>query len=444
MNLAEPAQPPTLPSRPALRDFGLVLAGKLLALGSLFVCGVLAARAVTPSEYGLYSAGLALVLLLDALIGAPFDIAAVRFGAEHGDDPDRVARLMGTTFRSKLVLGVLVLVLGMALARPLAALLFADASRRGMVALALLGTVALLALRGTAVSLQVQLRFRDYARLDAAQGSLRIAIVVALFVAGFRTADAYLATYVGAAAVVFGIGVVAIRQPYLRFGRPDSRDVRRLTSFAGITAGTIVLGTITGRADVIVLAMQGDALQVGYYGAAFQVAALLTLVAGYAGVVFQPRIVPAAREGTLARLLALGLAAGAGIGAACAAIGWWLASPAVSLVFGESYAPAAPVLRVLLLATGLDFLGVPILLHLVVQLFPRTLFRVELATTLLFLAVVPFAASQWGGWGVAWVQVGLRLLKLAVYLWIAIDGIARKRFDLGAAPVTPYRGAPPA
>jgi O-antigen/teichoic acid export membrane protein len=403
-----------------------VVSGKLLALGSLFVCGVLAARATGPIEYGLYSAGVSLILLLDAVIGSPFDIASVRFGSAHRGDPGRVARLLGATFRAKIGAGLLALVLSLAVGRWAAGWLFSDPTRRALLGVAMLGVVALLALRGTAVALQVQLRFKEYARLDALQGLVRIVMVTSLFAVGFRSSEAYLSTYATATLLVFLAGLLWLPQAYLRHGRPDPQDTRRLASFAGITAGTTVLGNVTARADVLILSAQGDAAQVGYYGAALQIATILTLLAGYAGAALQPRVVPAAEQGRLGSLLGWGLAAGAGAGVLAAGVGIALAPIAVKLLFGSAYEPATPLLRILLLGTGLDFLGLPVLMHLVVQLYPRRVFAAELVTAALFLALVPGIAATHGAEGVAWVQVAVRLLKLACYLAVSMQGLRRR------------------
>jgi O-antigen/teichoic acid export membrane protein len=406
----------------ATRDLLRVVLAKGLSAGALFATGVLVARIAGPTEYGLYTAALSLVLLLDGVVGSPFDVAAVRFGSQHAEDPARVERLLGGTFRAKLAIGFAVLVLAGWAAEPIAALIFSDPDRTGLLRVSLVSTLGLLALRSTAVSLQVQLRFQAYARLDVLLALGRLLAVAALWLAGVRSAGPYLASYGALAMGVFAWTLRVVPQPFLRHGLPEPRDRGRIAAFAGITGATGALGTVTGRADVLVLASLRPSAELGLYGAGAQITAVLSLLAAYAGVVFQPRILPWARDGRTRSVLALALAGGAVIGACAAAAGVALAPWLVERLYGAEYRECVSILQVLLVAAGIDFLGLPILMHMAVQLHPRAAFAGELLTLAVFAVAAPLAAAQAGALGIAWTGVGIRLVKLAVYVAAVLRG----------------------
>jgi O-antigen/teichoic acid export membrane protein len=400
------------------RDLVRVVLAKALSAGALFATGVLVARVAGPAEYGLYTAALSLVLLIDGVVGSPFDVAAVRFGSQHADDPARVERLLGGTFRAKLAIGLaLAIVAGWA-----PALIFSDPERTGLLRLALASTLGLLALRSTAVALQVRLRFQAYARLDVLLALGRMLAVAALWLAGVRSAEPYLGSYGAMALAVFAWTLFAVPQPFLRHGLPEPRDRGRIAAFAGITGATGALGTVTGRADALVLASFRPSAELGLYAAGAQITAVLSLLAAYAGVVFQPRILPWAQRGRTRSILALALAGGALVGVTAAGVGIALAPWLVERLYGAEYHEGATILRVLLIGAGIDFLGLPILMHMAVQLHPRAAFAGELLTLGVFAVAAPLATVEAGALGIAWTGVGIRLVKLAVYLAAVLRG----------------------
>jgi hypothetical protein len=61
-------------------------------------------------------------------------------------------------------------------------------------------------------------------------------------------------------------------------------------------------------------------------------------------------------------------------------------------------------------------------MHMAVQLHPRAAFAGELLTLAVFAVAAPLAAAQAGALGIAWTGVGIRLVKLAVYVAAVLRG----------------------
>lgn len=398
----------------ALADALLVVAGKLTVIGALFLSGVVAARVLGPDAYGRYAAALSLVLLLDGVAGAPLDLASVRFASAHGgpDGPssERVARFLGATFRIKLALA------GIAPLAAAAAILAGPWP--GMTPYLALATAAslagLLLLRATATFLQARMRFDRYAAVDVIQALLRLGLALGLALVPGAGPAGYLLAYGGTSLLLFLLFTAVIPQPYLRAPWPEREDARAVLAFAGLTSLVVGLSTLTGRLDVVLLAAT-SAPELGAYAVAAQLAGLATLLAGYVSVVTQPRILPAAREGTLRRLLALNGALAAAVAAIALPLGPWLAEPAVALVFGDAYRPAAALLLVLLIGTWIDLLSMPVLIPFALQMRLRSALAIEVAVTAAFLIAAPLAARE-GVLAMAWVMTAVRAGKLAGYL----------------------------
>lgn len=396
----------------------LVASGKLFVLGSMFACGVVVARAAdTPAEYALFAAGLTVVLLIDATLGSPLDLAAIRFGAIHRDEPRRVDRFAAATFRIKLVVGAGMAAAALVASRPLAELLFDTPDRIALLHIAIVSALALLLIRGTAVHLQVRLLFHRYAVLDAAQGCLRLLAIAALLAAGIHQAEWYLAAYGLAAALVFASGIVWIPQPYMLARWPERSDARAIFAFLGSTAGIVILGTVTGRSDVLFLTALGNAERAGHYAAAAHMATVVTMLAVYGAIVCQPRVIPAAQAGRLGELVRWNLLGAAGIAVVAVPVSLFVFDPLVPALLGSDYAPAVPILKLLVIGTCADIFFMPVMMTFAIQMHPRTSLACEVGVTLVFLVAAPLAAVH-GPMAMAGVATVVRLVKFACYAGI--------------------------
>jgi O-antigen/teichoic acid export membrane protein len=410
----------------AIRHFLWVASGKLLVLGSLFVCGVIVARAAqAPAEYALFAAGLTLVLLIDAVVGSPLDLATVRFATIHRDEPQRVDRVASAMFRTKLALGAVAIVVAAVGGGSLADHLFDSPGRVGLLLIAVGSAFALLLMRGTAVHLQIHFRFSRYAVLDATQGGLRLLLAAALLAAGVRTSESYLAAYGLTATLVFVSAVLWIPQPYLLAPWPQRADLRTMVAYVGATAGIVILGTITGRSDILFLMALGEPVNAGHYAAAAHVAGLATMVAVYASIVCQPRVVPAALSGQLRLLLRWNVIGAAAVAVLAVPSGVFLFDPLVPALFGSDFAPAVPILRILIVGTCADIFFMPVMMTLAIQLYPRASLGCETLITIAFLVAAPYAAGH-GPMAMAILATLVRLAKFVVYTGITWRQVRRR------------------
>jgi len=400
-------------------EVSLVAGGKIIALASLFLLGIVVARFIGPDEYGRYATALALILLLDAILGSPLDWAVVRFGTLHADDAERVEGLLGATFKLKAAVAVALFLTALVFSEPIAGLLFPEAPSASKLLLSLLAaTIALLALRSLASYLQLKRSFRKYALLDLATAIVRIALVAPLLIYGIDDAWAFVGLYGLAAAIVFVGGLLWIRPTFMRAATPSREDRRALIGFCGSTTLIMILGAVSGRADILMLGALAGGAQTGLYAAAAHVAMLATMIAGYAAVVIQPRIIPAAREGEVRRLWQSNLRLVAALLLLVVPVTIWGLPYLFPLLYGERYLPAVPALQVLVIGTVLDLLTMPVLQPFGIQLCPRQSVWIEIVIASLFVLLAPLVASQ-GIVMMAWLMTLIRLGKLMGYGVIA-------------------------
>jgi len=406
-----------------VREFGLVVVGKTASFGSLFLCGVLVARATEPAEYGLYAAGLAVLLILESVLGSPLDTATLRFSAMHRDQPQRLGRLQAAIFQLKVGAGAVLILFAWAARRQLATLFFTDVSRVGLPLVVGVCLMAVLMSRWTSVYMQTHLRFKAYAFLDVMTGACRLALVGILLLVGTQRADVFLGAYGIAAAGVFVVALRWIPRRCLFARWPGAADRREMISYVGMTTVAITLGVITLRGEPLILAGLHSPREAGYYGAAFQVSLLMSIAASLVSILVQPRVLPLARSGELRALLRYALSVGALLGVIGAMVILPQTPAIVHVLYGPVYEPVVPVLRVLIVASCVDLLGSPVLMPIVVQLFPRALCMTEALTAICFLIIAPLVAINAGAVGMAWIVLTVRVVKFALYAWIAFGNV---------------------
>ena len=413
------------PPRRALGELGLVAGGKLASLASLILCNFLVARwTIDAGEYGRYAAGISLALILDAAIGFPVDISTVRFAAVHPLEPARVDQLQAAAFRLKLLLGAGLLAVAALWGERLSPALLGRGAGSGLVAVALLCTAALLLVRSTAVRLQTQGQFGRYAALDGFQGALRLVAITVPPLLGHRSAEAFLGAHVVGTALAFSVGFWLLPQGYLRAPWPRRRDVREAAVHVGFMAGILVLGTLTGRSDVPILASVQSAEEAGQYAVALQVATLLSMLASYCSIVMQPRVIQMARAGRLGALLRWNVVGATILSAATAAMAPWVLPVLIPGLFGARFVPAVPIAGVLLIGTCADMFLMPVLMMYSIQVFPALSLAGEIVIALGFFGAVMAGAAH-TTMAMAWLVTSVRLTKLLLYSGISLTDLKR-------------------
>jgi hypothetical protein len=215
-------------------------------------------------------------------------------------------------------------------------------------------------------------------------------------------------------------GWIFLQQRYLLGQWPTRSDSLRLLRYSGYTAGIVTLATITGRGDLLLLAVAKGAAGTAAYGLASQLALLLAQAAMYASLLTQPRVLALHAQGRIRGLFAMNAAAVACL-SLLAPMLWYpeLIGQIVSYAFGKGFESSIALLRILLVGVCLDWLIVPVLMVFCIQVCPRKVFFGEAIVTTLFLILGAAAVSGTWVWPpehmLAWIAVLGRAGKLVLY-----------------------------
>lgn len=385
-----------------LADTVLTVAPKAAGGALTLVLGLVLVGHLDAAEYGRYAYAVTLILLADAVIGTPFDLAVIRLAqARIGAEPAAAEAAERAALWLKLALtAALAAVAGLAWGQ----------GAGGLMPLVAAASVALMALRSALLHLQMRQRFRAYGAVEAGHVALKLGPAFALVAAGKATAAAVLACLAAGPALALALALPAVRPAILRpaVPRADALPVARLV---GWYFPTLALGATLARADILILGALMPGPGLGAYGAAAVAASVPGMLGLYLGVVLTPRVVPRAAEGTLrpvfARIQIALTAAALALGAGAAA----LLMSAAPAAIPPDYAEAPPIFAILLPGMLVAMTTSAMALPLVMVARKTFLLRLDLVVAPLAVAGWLLAIPAQGATGAAVVTLAVTLVR---------------------------------
>lgn len=327
---------------------------QVVLLGSSAVVGIILARTLPVSAFGVYAYAIALTTIGTAVVTGGLSGLAIK---AFLDDPDHQQQTMSALIAVREAFALIAYVLLLAITLTSGDTLVREAT-------ALSGLVLFArAFDGVEYWFQARLESRKTA-------AVRIAVVAVML--GLRLLAAvlgaslwiFLVLFV-AEGVVIGTGL-AFR--YLRagdsagFGRPQIADVRKLLSRSWLLLLSAVANQINFRADVVLIQALIGSAAVGTYAAAARVSEL----AYFLPVVVMTATFPALLEtrkrhgqGSVAysRMLQRSYDRACWAGVLVGAIVWLMGPWAIRFLYGDAYAPAGEILRIHVLALPFVFMA---------------------------------------------------------------------------------------
>lgn len=400
-----------------VRGYTTVLVGSAIARAFSFLATVIVARALGPSDFGDFSIFFALLVIF-SMTGDFIDITYVR----RVNDPDvsePQAYLRGVVVLKGLLF-LLLLVLAYPLAYLLSHLVFERPSLWPAIFVAVVcgSGISFISLRAATFLAREQM-----GRFSVTSSLFYVLILVVLLPIFFGDVHLSLATlYVLFLATSLGVGLLSFSS-LVRSARPmrlETPVVREILTFAKwLLASNLVL-VVYQRMDIVLLARYVPKAEIGHYGAALRLTVVATLTIAALSGFLLPKIARtrASREHLVSYfheglLLAAGLVASIGV--------LWLATPfLVTTLFGDEFAPAAHLARIILIGTALLAVSVPIGQLLLADDVPRqVLYNGLVRMGAIFFATI-LLAPRFGAEGAAWATVSAEALALvysAAIIW---------------------------
>ncbi|HUA07057.1 MAG TPA: flippase [Solirubrobacteraceae bacterium] len=389
------------------------------------------ARSLTRSEFGELSLALTIAILAGSLTDLGISQIAVR---EMARRPENRARIAGALSAVQLIMGVVLGLIGLAVAF---ALLKGTQAR--VMAAFVMATMPLSAFSSLTIASQARLRPELYIAPTFVQNVMWLVIVVTL---GATNAPlslygvGFFASGIVQAAVTVGL---AGRVTEVSFGgtRALMFELLRLAWPIGL-AGMFV--TAYYRIDAILLFHYRGATATAYYSASYRVLDVLQILPMTVSGVLLPLLASAERDGAdrarVKRLFQLSAVFLLSVALPVAACGAVLAPGIVHLIFGPRYHPSIYLLQVLLPA----FIPICLGYLLTSQLILHHLLRPYIVITFLGAAInIPanaLAIPHYGAPAAAWATLGTELIVMT-----CLAAVVRVRLGLSLPGVRTLRCA---
>jgi PST family polysaccharide transporter len=373
--------------------------GKVILLGTTVVL----ARLLAPSEFGLVSLSLVLLVYADAVTDAGVAQALIYL--------PRSAAATRAALLCSLVTGV-VLTVAVQLAAPLIAAFFDSPDVEPLIrllAFSLLGSS--LAAVPDAL-LRRSLTFNKVTIAGLARGLVSSGVSIGLAFAGYGAYALVWGTVISAAVYVVVVWWIVPERPDLAFWRTSRADVRELMGYGMPVAGSTLLAKLVFDVDYLIIGRILGATALGYYTLAFRLpeSIILNVFFVLSMVVFP---IYAQVRGDMGRLRSgylfslrvfslYGVCVGVGLAVTAQFV--------VPLAFGDQWdAAVVPLIALALYCGSRSLTGGANEVYKAVGR-PGLSLWLSLARLVVLVPTLVVAARLWGIEGVAWGQLGTSLL----------------------------------
>ncbi len=338
----------TLAFSSTAKDTYFLFAGNIASAFFSFVFTWFVARALSVSEFGVFSAVSNLVYIISPLVDLGISGGLVEFASyfrARGEE-EKAKEFVKASFVARSLLLLLACVILVLVSPFWGERLFASSDFY----LALWTVAILLGIFWSyffSTTLQAYRRFITSAVVDNAYAAGRVMFVIFLSIGGLTLYRA-----LGAFALA---GIVAFFAAYFTFGfsflkkKPSFLVYKKLISFSGWLGVNRVLSSISGRADIQMLAALAGATVTGYYSVASRLAFFIVVLASSFASVISPRLASMgdrSKEKVFIRKSLLAV-----LGISLGIVVWvLLARPFILLLFGEKYENSVAVFQWLALS----------------------------------------------------------------------------------------------
>ena len=272
------------------KDTYILFVGNLVSAFLGFLYTLLVARALTVSDFGVFSAATNLIYILVSVSDLGISTGAVNFIAD--------AHAKGlTTIKEAYMKSSLLIRSGFMTFIALIFIIFAPWLSRSLLATddktvsIWVAVVSWIYLLSTVFSfiLQAQKKFFKSAMIDIWLNIFRVFLVFLLFLlAGLTLSETFLA-FAGACFLATIVGFYFVKTKFL-FAPTDKSIHLNLLKFSGWLGVNRVLSTISGRLDVQMLASLSGAIATGFYSISIKLAFFIVVLVGSFSAVLAPRL----------------------------------------------------------------------------------------------------------------------------------------------------------
>ena len=328
------------------KDTYVLFVGNVLSAFLGFLFTLVVARALTVSDFGVFSAANNLVLIIVALTDLGISSGIVNFISKSRESGN--VKQENNYIKAGFVLRIIAVsifsILIIVFSRQISTMLLATEDPIVSVWSAFI-SIGFFAWGFFPFVLQAQKRFLVSAIVDVSLGSVRVILVFLFFLIGLLNLNWTFAAFTLSALFGGFMGMKFIGFAFLK-SKPPKEIYSNLLKFSGWLGVNKIISSISGRLDVAMLAAMAGATATGFYSIPSRLSLFVVVLASSFSSVLSPRFASFKdinKEKTYLKKSSLALLPIIG------GIVLWIiiAKPFMLILFGEKYLPAVPVFQAL-------------------------------------------------------------------------------------------------
>ena len=406
-----------------LRSSAIMIAGNIFAQGLSGLAIIIISRLIGPEEFGIFSSGFSLALIVASLIDLGLTAAQQQAIPRAASDAER-NRIFGTVLLIKSVLFLLAAILILPLSEFIGDKLYFSSSLFVFwIVLANIGSVFYNQLASMLLSIK---RISQTVGINTTQAVSKLGLALAIFMTVWLSGEGVLMVYLALPLIIVPLAGVLLPDWYrftLRFDRSSWLKMKSMALNNWVASFASVL---IQNADIVLVSMYLSQNEAGLIGAASRLAMFIALVGSSLASVLNPRVSSYRSESDLTAFWRKALLLSAS-SAGLAIISFLIAKPLLAITVGSEYLSAAPVLGWLLAASWLS-VGLAPLTALFYSYDKAWYFSVSAALQASFLLVGnALLLPSFGIIAAGWVRLTAQLVMVVFTIGIALMS-HRQRF----------------
>lgn len=400
----------------------LVFAGKMTGACLGFVMSLLVARWMGPEEFGLFSLFIVILIFGNDVLGDGLSPGVVRFYSLYRrTDPLKAAEVLTNALALRLLLGIPVVAVGVAVGAQYAERVFHSRSYVVPVVLGLVGSLGAALWSFNLSVWQAREEFGTYGVMVALVNVLRVLSLPVLFVGGFLTLGGIMGAHVFVyfLCAISGIWVLRGHLAQVRVNGALLRELFRFSKWPAMASLCFILQVNLG---VPVLSYFVDAREAGLYGAGSSLLMGVDFLTVSLLTTLLPKVSQLSGLQQCRSYVQRSFPAYALIAVALLPL-LFFARPLVLGLFGSAYEGTIDVFQILFVGTLGTLVTHPLYLVLYTMNRPQLHTLSGIVALVAWVLAAVWLIPQFGAVGAAWTTLFSRLvqsLMIVAILWYAL------------------------
>lgn len=408
------------------RDSYIVISGNLLTAALGFLSMIIVARALGRYNFGLFSAATAVMTMVVGLADLGIGTSLVKFASSYLEKDQRKAHLVfRATFNIEILISLIILIVGLIIARPLAGLISTEKELVTLLRLAFIAAAAMSMGSYITAVLQSWQSFVKLSLYSVISNVLKLGLVVLLVILGYLRVFNIMVVY--ALVPVFGLilGMIFIPKQFLREKNltGEWETFFRLFHFSKWIMLSYLANSVITRIDVLILSRYKGAEAVGIYSAGYQLSMILPLLIGSLVTVLLPQVSKLTHKEEFVFFIKKSLSMSTLILIALLP-GFIFSKYLIQFFFGVKYLESAGVFNILFLTFIVNLMFNPISTILYTLDKPRIITYANLLQLVISVAGNLILIPIWGIYGAAFTFLGLTIVGsviITVFVGISVS-----------------------